>query len=114
LIESNQTIFVFFGGLSSESPLLWMCRSLNKDFLISELLLKLTLRLSCLCAVLVLPGCLVVIGPPAEHVSRALEASSAEEHSEAADEASEEAAQDSEKADQAAEEGGEDDAVSEN
>jgi len=58
-------------------------------------------------AALALPGCLVVIGPPAERVSRALEASSAEEHSEAADEASEEAGQ-------AAEEGGEDDAVTEN
>ena len=80
----------------------------------SKLFLKLTLRLSALCAALALPCCLVVIGPPAERVSRALEASSAEEHSEAADEASEEAGQDSEQAGQAAEEGGEDDAVTEN
>lgn len=87
----------------------------------SKLFLKLTLRLSALCAALALPGCLVVIGPPAERVSRALEASSAEEHSEAADEASEEAdeaseeaGQDPEEAGQAAEEGGEDDAVTEN
>ena len=80
----------------------------------SKFFLKLTLRFSALCAALTLPGCLVVIGPPAERVSRALEASSAEEHSEAADEESEEAAQDSEEADQAAEEGGEDDAVTEN
>ena len=87
---------LFFGGLSSESPLLWVCRTLNKDFLRSKLFLKLTLRLSALCAALVLPGCLVVIGPPAERVSRALEASSAEEHSEAADEESEEAGQNSE------------------
>ena len=79
-----------------------------------KLLLKLTLRLSALCAALVLPGCLVVIGPPAERVSRALEASSAEEHSEAADEESEEAGQDSAEAALAAEEGGEDDAVTEN
>ena len=84
-----------------------MCRTLNKDFLRSKLFLKLTLRLSALCATLALPGCLVVIGPPAERVSRALEASSAEEHSEAADEESEEAGQNSE-------EGGEDDAVTEN
>ena len=60
----------------------------------SKLFLKLTLRLSALCAALVLPGCLVVIGPPAERVSRALEAS--------------------EEAGQAAEEGGEDGAVTEN
>ena len=79
----------------------------------SKLFLKLTLRLSALCAALALPGCLVVIGPPAERVSRALEASSAEEHSEAR-RASEEAGQDSEEAGQAAEEGGEDDAVNEN
>lgn len=79
----------------------------------SKLLLKLTLCLSALCAALALPGCLVVIGPPEERVSRALEASSAEEHSEASDEESEEAGQDSEEADQAAEEGGEDDAVTE-
>ncbi len=84
-----------------------MCRTLNKDFLISKLFLKLTLRLSALCAALALPCCLVVIGPPAERVSRALEASSAEVHSEAAKEASEETGQ-------AAEEGGEDDAVTEN
>ena len=74
----------------------------------SKLLLKLTFRLSALCAALALPGCLVVIGPPAERVSRALEASSAE------DEASEEAGQDPEEAGQAAEEGGKDDAVTEN
>ena len=80
----------------------------------SKLLLKLTFRLSALCAALALPGCLVVIGPPAERVSRALEASSAEEHSEAADEGSEEAGQDSEEADQATEEGDEDDAATEN
>ena len=55
----------------------------------SKLLLKLTLRFST-CAALALPVCLVVIGPPAERVSRALEAPSAEEHSEAAEEASEE------------------------
>ena len=80
----------------------------------SKLFLKMTLRLSALCVALALPGCLVVIGPPAERVSRALEASSAEEHSETADEASEEAGQGFEEADQAAEEGGEDDAVTEN
>ena len=84
-----------------------MCRTLNKNFLMSKLFLKLALRFSALCAALALPGCLVVIGPPAERVSRALEASSVEERSEAADEASEEAGQ-------AAEEGGEDDAVTEN
>ena len=79
----------------------------EQGFLMSKLFLKLTLRLSALCAAFALPGCLVVIGPPAERVSLALEASSAEKHSEAADEASEEAGQ-------AAEEGGEDDAVTEN
>ena len=84
-----------------------MCRTLNKDFLISKLFLKLTLRLSVLCAALALPCCQVVIGPSAERVSRALEASSAEVHSEAAKEASEETGQ-------AAEEGGEDDVVSKN
>ena len=73
----------------------------------SKLFLKLTLRFSALCAALALPGCLVVIGPPAERVSRALESPSAEEHSEAAEGASEETGQ-------AAEEGGEDDAVTEN